>query len=155
MKILQSEAGLRRLFSPAEQAAYLGDAWDASGQTDMTTDEARMRFEAPARGNLMIEGGYKSGEKNFVIKFITEFQPASGVANGAPIHRKLTLVGDAQTGVITAMLPECSATDPAWETGPVIPQLDWTEIQNCLRASGDETVWQLQKEGFKAFSAAA
>lgn len=112
-----------------------------------------MRFEAPARGKLIIEGGYKSGENNFVIKFITEFQPASSVANDAPIHRKLTLVGDAQTGVITAMLPECSATDHAGETGLVIPQLDWTEIQNCLRASGDETVWQLQKEGFKAFSA--
>ncbi len=68
-----------------------------------------MRFEAPARGNLFIKGGYKTGEKNFVIKFTTEFQPASGVANGAPIRRKLTLVGDAQTGVITAMLPECSA----------------------------------------------
>jgi ornithine cyclodeaminase len=153
MKILESEAELRRLFSPAEQAAYLGDAWDASGQTDMITDEARMRFDAPARGNLVIRGGYKSGEKNFVIKLTTEFQPASGVAHGAPIHRQLTLVGNAQTGVITAMLPERSATDHDGEPGPVIPQLDWTEIQNCLRASGDEAVWQLQKEGFKAFSA--
>ncbi len=29
MKILQAEAELRNLFSAAEQAAYLGDAWDA------------------------------------------------------------------------------------------------------------------------------
>lgn len=153
MKILESEAELRRLFSQTEQAAYLGDTWGASGQTDMITDEARMRFEAPARGSLVIRGGYKPGEKNFVIKLTSEFQPASGVAHGAPIHRQLTLVGDAQTGVITAMLPERRATVHDGETGFVIPQLDWTEIQNCLRASGDETVWQLQKEGFKAFSA--
>jgi len=157
MKVLQADAELRRLFSPAEQAAYLGDAWDASGQIAMTTDEARMRFEAPARGDLVIKGGYKAGEKNFVIKFTTEFQPGSNlgsnVANGAPIKRKLTLVGDAQTGVITAMLPERNAKDHDGETGFLIPQLDWAEIQNCLQASGDENVWHLQKEGFKAFSA--
>jgi len=150
MKILQAESELRSLFSAAEQAAYLGDTWDAPGQIDMTTDEACMSFEAPARGNLLIKGGYKAGEKNFVIKFTTQFQPASGAA---PIHRKLTLVGDAHTGVITAMLPECDAKDHEDEASFLIPQLDWTEIQNCLRASGDETVWQLQKEGFKAFSA--
>ena len=153
MKILQTDAELRKLFSPAEQAAYLGDAWDAPGHCDMTTDEVCMSFEAPACGNLIIKGGYKAGAKNFVIKFATEFQPATGVVNGEPIHRKLTLVGDAQTGVITAMLPECSAIDHDGEARFLIPQLDWTEIQNCLQASGDEKVWQLQKEGFKAFSA--
>ena len=153
MKILQADAELRRLFSPAEQAAYLGDAWDASGQIDMITDEARMRFEAPARGELVIKGAYKSGEKNYVITFTTEFQPAAGVGNGSPILRKLTLVGDTQTGVITAMLPECSGIDHNGEAGLPIPQLDWTQIQNCLRACGDAHVWQLQKEGFKAFSA--
>ena len=62
-------------------------------------------------------------------------------------------MGDAQTGVITAMLPECSAKDHDTEAGFVIPQLDWAEIQDCLATTGDETVWQLQKEGFKAFSA--
>ena len=154
MKILQSDAGLRGLFSAAEQAAYLGDAWDASGQIDMTTDEARMSFEAPACGKLVIKGGYKAGAKNFVIKFTTEFQPASNIgANGAPIKRRLTLVGDAHTGVITAMLAECNAKDHDGEAKFQIPQLDWTEIQNCLRACGDAHVWQLQKEGFKAFSA--
>jgi ornithine cyclodeaminase len=150
MKILQAESELRRLFSVAEQAAYLGDAWYAPGQSDMTMDEARMSFEAPARGDLVIKGGYKAGEKNFVIKFTTQFQPTAGTA---PIQRKLTLVGDAHTGVITAMLPECNAKDHDKEARFLIPQLDWKEIQNCLRTSGDEHVWQLQKEGFKAFSA--
>ena len=149
MKILRSESGLRRPFSAAEQAAYLGDAWDAPGQIDMTTDEARMNFEAPARGELIIKGGYKAGERNFVIKFTTQFQAGAGAAR---IQRKLTLVGDAHTGVITAMLPECNAKDHEEEATFLIPQLDWTEIQNCLRACGDEHVWQLQKEGFKAFS---
>ena len=65
MKTLRSDAELRELFSPAEQAAYLGDAWDEQGLTGMTTDEARMRFEAPARGNLVIKGGYKCGRKQF------------------------------------------------------------------------------------------
>lgn len=158
MKILQTDAELRRLLSTAEQAAYLGDAWEASGEIDMTTDEVCMSFEAPVSGNLTIKGAYKTGEEHFVIKFTTEFQPATGVGtksvdDGAPIHRKLTLVGDAQTGVITAMLPECSVIDHDEEARFLIPQLDWTEIQTCLQACGDENVWQLQKEGFKAFSA--
>ena len=158
MKILQTEAELRRLLSTSERAVYLGDACDASGEIDMITDEVRMSFEAPARGDLIIWGAYKTGEEHFIIKFTTEFQPATGVGaksvdNGAPIHRKLTLLGDAQTGVITAMLPKCSAMAHEEEAGLLIPQLDWVRIQTCLQACGDDNVWQLQKEGFKAFSA--
>ena len=153
MKILQSDAELRRLFSPAEQAAYLGDAWDAPGQIDMTTDEVRMRFETPASGNLHIKGGYKAGENNYVIKFTTKFQPVPAVANRAPVNRELTLVGDAQTGVITAMLPHRNAMDHDGEATFLIPQLDWNQIQGSLKVTGDENVWKLQKDGFKAFSA--
>ena len=153
MKILQNDAELRKLFSPVEQASYLDDAWQAPGEIGMTTDEVCMRFAVPACGNLIIRGAYKTGEQNFVIKFISEFQPASGVGTGAPIRRKLTLVGDAHSGVITAMLPECMAMDHDDMTTSHIPQLDWMQIQKCLQTTGDENVWQLQKSGFRAFSA--
>ena len=161
MKILQTDAQLRKLLSKSGQVAYLGDAQDMSGQIDMTTDEACMSFESPANGSLFIQAAFKTGEENFVITFTTEFQAASGAGDGAPIYRKLTLLGDAHTGVITAMLPESSAMGSKSsainrveeESMASIPQLDWAEILQCLEVCGEENVWQLQKDGFEAFSA--
>lgn len=158
MKQLQTENELRAFFSPAEQAAYLDDSEcepaAASGQqlsdmiseetSDITTDEISMNFESPAKGHLIIRGNHKTGEKHFVIKFVTEFLETEDL-----IKRKLTLVGDAQTGVITAMLSE---NEKQSHKEP-IPEFNWTEIKKSLQATGNETVWQLQKEGFKAFSA--
>ena len=159
MKQLQTEAELRAFFNPAEETAYLNDTENETAsespstssqqQPDMTIDVISMDFESPAKGHLIITGNHKAGEKHFVIKFVTEFH----AKNSELIKRKLTLVGDAQTGVITAMLsqgdkhPDMNADD-----GPV-SELNWTEIQKCLKATGNETVWRLQKEGFKAFSA--
>jgi ornithine cyclodeaminase len=151
MKQLQTENELRRLFSPAEQSAYLNDA--GLEQPDIKTNEINMNFESPARGRLNIKGYHKVGEKNFVIKFMTEFYSLDEDL----IKRKLTLVADALTGVITAMLSQGDNGDSANKEhqGPIkdIPELNWTEIKRSLQVTGNETVWQLQKEGFEAFSA--
>ena len=73
------------------------------------------------------------------------------------IKQKLTLVGDAFTGVITAMLSQSGKKESANKEhqGDIkdIPELNWAEIKKSLQATGNATVWELQKEGFKAFSA--
>lgn len=155
MKQLQTENELRGLFSPAEVSAYLNDPGREQSDiaTDMTNDEIRMNFESPAQGRLLIKGYHKAGEKNFVIKMMTEFQ----ATDDDLIKRKLTLVGDAFTGEITAMLSQSDEKESPIEerklAKKLVPELNWTEIKKCLQATGNETVWQLQKEGFKAFSA--
>jgi ornithine cyclodeaminase len=187
MKQLQTENELRALFSPAEVSVYLNDTERepaaGSGQqqcdmtsdetsekisdmagdetSDVTTDEISMNFESPAQARLVIKGYHKAGEKNFVIKLMTVFHRADDDL----IKRKLTLVGDAFTGVITAMLSESDKKESAIEENKddknrdkkphkePVPELNWTEIKKCLQETGNETVWQLQKEGFKAFSA--
>jgi ornithine cyclodeaminase len=90
-----------------------------------------------------------------VIKFTTEFEqsiavdPVAGHANNDVIKRQLTLVGDAHTGVITAMFPGGEGEGSKLS----LRQLDWAAIQECLQVVGTDKVWQLQKDGFKAFSA--
>ncbi len=167
MKILQSETELEGLFSSAEKTAYLGEAWNQVAPEQMLIAEVNMGFESPARGRLNIRGGHKQHARHFVIKFTTELErssavdaldhvdpadpldPVAGHVNNDLIKRQLTLVGDAHTGVITAMLP-----GDDWEgDNSSIPQLDWTAIKECLEVLGTNKVWQLQKDGFKAFSA--
>ncbi len=159
MKQLQTENELRELFSPVEKLAYMNDTRrepedESDNQpSDLTTDEIRMNFESPARGSLIINGYHKLGEKHFVIKLKSEFSRI----DEQPIIRKLTLVGNAKTGVIMAMLSESDNKESINKKRPDgiknIPELNWTEIKKRLQATGNETVWQLQKEGFKAFSA--
>ena len=90
-----------------------------------------------------------------MIKFTTELEqscavgPVASHAENGLIRRQLTLVGDAHTGVITAMLPG----DDREGSNSSIPQLDWTAIKECLQVLGNDKVWQLQIDGFKAFSA--
>lgn len=160
MKILSSVNELRAMFSPSENTAYLSDAWNQpdllqellNEDLNIVSDDIKMDFISPASGNLQIKGGYLSGEKHFVIKFISEFQQIA--AEAEPIKRCMTLIGDAQTGVITSMLLEGGGAEEHNDIDqPTLPEIDWRAIQNCLKVTGDENVWQLQKEGFKAFSA--
>ena len=156
MHILKSTAELKALLSPIEVAAYLTDAWNGSEQLNMVTDEINMCFENPAQGKLIIKGGFKTGEQHFIIKFKSTFKSKlkSIEANDNSINRCLTLIGDAETGVITSMLIDGAIEhkDESREESSQLSDFDWTEIQNCLSATGDENVWRLQKEGFKAFS---
>lgn len=154
MQQLQTEDELRALFSPAEEAAYLNDAqWETAiglgkQPSDLTSHEISMNFALPAQGRLVIKAYHKAGENNFVIKLMTEFH----LKDDGLIKRKLTLVGDAFTGVISAMLSQSTnKTDEGDKE--LVPELDWLEIQKCLQITGNESVWQLQEEGFKAFSA--
>ncbi|PCJ48442.1 MAG: hypothetical protein COA74_08585 [Gammaproteobacteria bacterium] len=149
MELLQTTAELKAVLSPVEQVAYLTDAWDESDQLNWVTDEINMSFQNPASGSLLIKGGYKKHEKHFVIKFTSKFQLVEG--NGNPIERCMTLIGDSQTGVITAMLLE--GVGEYRDESTNLSEIDWIEIQDCLKATGDEKIWQLQKQGFKAFSA--
>jgi ornithine cyclodeaminase len=156
MHILKSTAELKALLSPIEVAAYLTDAWNGSEQLNMVTDEINMSFENPAQGKLIIKGGFKTGEQHFIIKCKSTFKSKlkSIEANDNSINRCLTLIGDAETGVITSMLIDGAIEhkDESREESSQLSDFDWTEIQNCLSATGDENVWRLQKEGFKAFS---
>ncbi len=149
--ILETVDELRAHLSPAEDAAYLGDGWhkraSAPATCHVTTDEITMRFETPAQGVLNIRGGYEAGEQHFVIKLASELASEGA---GQSVRRKLTLLGDAYSGVIVAMLLDSGGNTVPDKT---IPQLDWAQIQDCLNATGEETVWQLQREGFSAFSA--
>jgi len=149
MKILNSDTELKSLLSVTEIAAYLGDTWCKPEQQDLTSDEIRMEFDSPSCGTLHIKAGHKAGENNFVIKFSTHLQVATGDEDY--INRQLTLVGDATTGIITALLSELEKESNRCDV--IIPELNWSEIQNSLQSVGEEAVWQLQKEGFKAFSA--
>jgi ornithine cyclodeaminase len=178
MKQLQSENELRAIYSLAEESVYLHEtecepSVESNNQssdliTDITSDQISMNFESPARGCLIIKGYHKLDENNFVIKLMTEFYSL----NDDLIKRKLTLVGDAQTGVITAMLSESFEKSENSESFDNIknssikisnnnkinhkervPELNWQAIEKCLQTTGHEAVCQLQKEGFKAFSA--
>ena len=44
MNLLRSMDELRAFLSPAENAAYLSDAWDDNAQIDMVSDEVKMNF---------------------------------------------------------------------------------------------------------------
>mgnify|MGYP000008697161 CR=1 FL=1 len=149
MRLLQSTDELRALLNPAENAAYLSDAWDDNTQIDMVSDEVKMDFTSPNRGHLVIKGGYKPGLEHFLIKFSSRFKSVTG--NLYSINRCLTLIGDAQTGLITSLLIDHGDQDPADRRH--LPELDWADIQRCLSITGDESIWLHQKEGFRAFSA--
>jgi ornithine cyclodeaminase len=62
----------------------------------------------------------------------------------------MTLLGDASTGMITSMLNEAEGELPNISRQP--SQMDWPQIQSCLRETGEANIWRLQKQGFIAFS---
>ena len=149
MNLLRSMDELRAFLSPAENAAYLSDAWDDNAQIDMVSDEVKMNFTNPNRGHLFIKGGYKTGLEHFLVKFSSRFESVTG--NLDSINRCLILIGDAQTGLISTLLidhGDHNSTDRCQ-----LPEVDWAEIQRCLSVTGDDSVWLQQKEGFRAFSA--
>ncbi len=74
-----------------------------------------------------------------MIKLMTEFR----LKDDGLIKRKLTLVGDAFTGVISAVLSQIDDKSDAGHK-ELVPELDWIEIQKCLQVTGNESVWQLQ-----------
>ena len=102
MNLLRSMDELRAFLSPAENAAYLSDAWDDNAQIDMVSDEVKMNFTNPNRGHLFIKGGYKTGLEHFLVKFSSRFKSVTG--NLDSINRCLILIGDAQTGLMTTIL---------------------------------------------------
>jgi ornithine cyclodeaminase len=159
MKILATDSELSSLLSVSEKNAYLGDEGYASNQIDMITETISMSFDSPAPGNLEIKAAYKAGEKHFIIKFASEFQSVKD--DSEAIIRNLILLGDAHTGVITAMgslggLTNAKGHDDKLKNAEkaTIPELSWAEIQHCLQSTDNEKVWQLQKQGFQAFSLA-
>lgn len=149
MKLLRSTNELRAFLSPAENAAYLSDAWDDNAQMDMVSDEVKMDFTNPNRGHLIIKGGYKAGLEHFLVKFSSRFE--SVTENLDSINRCLILIGDAQTGLITSILIDHGDHNSADRYH--LPEVDWADIQRCLSITGDDSVWLQQKEGFRAFSA--
>jgi ornithine cyclodeaminase len=159
MRILTTDSELVALLSVSERNAYLGDEGYASNQRDMIVETISMSFDSPAPGHLEIKAAYKAGEKHFIIKFASEFQSVMG--DSETIIRNLILLGDAHTGVIIAMrsqggLTEANSKDnklnKTQET--IILELSWQQIQACLENTGNEKVWEFQKQGFQAFSLA-
>jgi len=148
MQLLQSIAGGRALLSPIESLTYLTNDCNTSANLDVVTDKITMDFLHPTSGNLTIRGVFKNGEAHFVIQFSSSFQSSNGDGSSGTIDSRFTLVGDAHTGVITQMLLESDSEKP----NTTLPEISWAEIQQTLKATGDARVWQLQKQGFKAFS---
>lgn len=133
MKIYKSIKEFNKLSNLGVQKTYIGQPQDG-----MVLDEARMEFESPTSGYVLIKGSYEIGDTHFVIKISSEF---------GPNQRALTLVGDAETGEMIAMFPE------GGDESKDITEIGWKAIQRHLETLGQEQVYQLQKEGFKAFSA--
>ena len=149
MHLLQSMAELSALLSPAENVAYLSESWDDSAQMDMVSAEVEMGFNQPNHGHLVIKAGYTQDLEHFVIKFSSCFKSVTGDLNS--IHRRMTLVGDARTGLITSMLIDDRNQHSADRRH--LSEVDWADIQKYLSVTGDNNVWLQQKEGFRAFSA--
>ena len=155
MQLLITDADLVALLTPAEKDAYIGPQSTMLDQVDIVSETISMDFDSPASGNLTITATYKSGADHFIIKFFSQLQ--SPVNSDQGQCRRLTLVGDAHTGIIIALLPQSENIHPSDTHNPVttttnIPELSWPVIQQCLETTGNETVWQLQNQGFKAFS---
>ena len=155
MQLLTTDADLVALLTPAEKDAYIGPQSKMLDQVDIVSETISMDFDSPASGNLTITATYKSGADHFIIKFFSQLQ--SPVNSDQGQCRRLTLVGDAHTGIIIALLPQSENIHPSDTHNPVttttnIPELSWADIQQCLETTGNETVWQLQNQGFKAFS---
>ena len=155
MQLLITDADLVALLTPAEKDAYIGPQSTMLDQVDIVSETISMDFDSPASGNLTITATYKSGADHFIIKFFSQLQ--SPVNSDQGQCRRLTLVGDAHTGIIIALLPQSENIHPSDTHNPVttttnIPELSWADIQQCLETTGNETVWQLQNQGFKAFS---
>lgn len=155
MQLLTTDADLVALLTPAEKDAYIDPQSKMLDQVDIVSETISMDFDSPASGNLTITATYKSGADHFIIKFFSQLQ--SPVNSDQGQCRRLTLVGDAHTGIIIALLPQSENIHPSDTHNPVttttnIPELSWADIQQCLETTGNETVWQLQNQGFKAFS---
>ena len=155
MQLLTTDADLVALLTPAEKDAYIDPQSKMLDQVDIVSETISMDFDSPASGNLTITATYKSGADHFIIKFFSQLQ--SPVNSDQGQCRRLTLVGDAHTGIIIALLPQSENIHPSDTHNPVttttnIPELSWPVIQQCLETTGNETVWQLQNQGFKAFS---
>lgn len=154
MKILSKDTDLIELLTDAEKAAYIDPQSTSHDQANIVSKTIRMDFDSPASGNLKITASYKIGTDHFVITFLSQLQsPESNELQ----RRHLTLLGDAYTGVITALLPQSDNTYYSGAHDEVsaiadIPELNWEQIQQRLKITGNETVWQLQNQGFKAFS---
>ncbi|MGY8986571.1 MAG: hypothetical protein ACKVIX_08095 [Sphingomonadales bacterium] len=143
MKILNSIDELEVLLSPIAIEAYLGPDWLETEPENMVIDSVTMDFKNPSFGTLITKVGHKVNEKVFFIKITTEFGTNN---NEEKFTRALTLIGNAETGVILAILPEGS-------NNPLeISEINWTNIQKNLKALGAKKVCQLQKDGFIAFS---
>ena len=155
MQLLTTDADLVALLTPAEKDAYIDPQSKMLDQVDIVSETISMDFDSPASGNLTITATYKSGADHFIIKFFSQLQ--SPVNSDQGQCRRLTLVGDAHTGIIIALLPQSENIHPSDTHNPVttttnIPELSWADIQQRLETTGNETVWQLQNQGFKAFS---
>ena len=155
MQLLTTDADLVALLTPAEKDAYIGPQSTMFDQVDIVSETISMDFDSPASGDLTITATYKSGADHFIIKFFSQLQSPVNSEQGQ--CRRLTLVGDAHTGIIIALLPQSENIHPSDTHNPVttttnIPELSWADIQQRLETTGNETVWQLQNQGFKAFS---
>ena len=155
MQLLTTDADLVALLTPAEKDAYIGPQSTMLDQVDIVSETISMDFDSPTSGHLTITATYKSGADHFIIKFFSQLQ--SPVNSDQGQCRRLTLVGDAHTGIIIALLPQSENIHPSDTHNPVttttnIPELSWADIQQRLETTGNETVWQLQNQGFKAFS---
>lgn len=155
MQLLTTDADLVALLTPAEKDAYIGPQSTMFDQVDIVSETISMDFDSPTSGHLTITATYKSGADHFIIKFFSQLQ--SPVNSDQGQCRRLTLVGDAHTGIIIALLPQSENIHPSDTHNPVttttnIPELSWADIQQCLETTGNKTVWQLQNQGFKAFS---
>ena len=155
MQLLTTDADLVALLTPAEKDAYIDPQSTMLDQVDIVSETISMDFDSPTSGHLTITATYKSGADHFIIKFFSQLQ--SPVNSDQGQCRRLTLVGDAHTGIIIALLPQSENIHPSDTHNPVttttnIPELSWADIQQCLETTGNKTVWQLQNQGFKAFS---
>ena len=155
MQILATDADLVALLTPAEKDAYIGPQSTMFDQVDIVSETISMDFDSPSSGHLTITATYKSGADHFIIKFFSQLQ--SPVNSDQRQCRHLTLVGDAHTGIIIALLPQSENIHPSDTHNPIttttnIPELSWADIQQRLETTGNEAVWQLQNQGFKAFS---
>lgn len=143
VKILATEQDLRACLSADETGAYLGSGW-RDQNTAMVRDKVIMTLKAPFHGQVDIEGAYQPGADHYVIKVSSSL---SDLHEPDTRHRhQVTVLGDAHSGIIIALLAE--GDDAVQE----IAVIDWPGIQDRLHRIGPQRVYQLQKDGFAAYS---
>ncbi len=142
MKILHSKNELTELLSAKAALVFDSNNWTEAASDDITVSTpVTMNIDSSTKGTVTAQSLHEIGAEYFVIRVSSQFHNE----NKEAIDSSLTLVGNAKTGQITALLAENYDDEE-------IKVMGLDEIKTNISKLGFDGFQAIQEEMFAAFS---